>query len=168
MPAFCSWCDAGYSSDVVTWDTVVAAVCEYRQTDKLPSTARANTWTQVWSRKSQQDLPVLRTTSPPPPLFFFISPSNVNPHSWGRGKLFTLSFGSVGVDSLLVWILEPCSHELVVLWKVTVWSECLGLVLRSERVKYSLAMLPSGTCDGDKDFPFLLWRMIPPAPSFAC
>jgi len=75
-----------------------------------------------------------------------------------RGKK-QLCFGSVDVDNfygLNSGALLSCTRDP--LWKVTVWSECLGLVLRSERVKcnLALAMLPAGARESGKDFPVAL------------
>lgn len=127
MLAFCCWCDAVSSPDIVSWDTVVAVVCEHIQTETLPNTARANTCTQVCPKESEQDLLVFRgqflsclspvpsphpPTHPgpfPPSLFAFTHPSNIYPHGWGKKCLFHLSFGSVDIT----WWFEFLSPVLL-------------------------------------------------------
>lgn len=116
--------------------------------------------------KNQQDLVVWGQIPPTPAIFLVIQ------------VMFTLTVGRKKIVKLKFW--QCWCRQLVGLNSGHLFSQTgdplegyylewmYWLVLRSERVKYSLAMLPVGTCNSDKDFPVVLWRMIPPGPSFAC
>lgn len=92
--------------------------------------------------------------------------------------MFSLTVGGGGIVSFKFW--QCWRRQLVGLnsGALFAWSgdplegyylEWMSWTCSQEwRVKCNLAMLPTGTCDSDKDFPVVRWRMIPAAPSFAC